>query len=54
MRVAPGNPDDSYLVIKLEGSSRMVGQQMPRGRDPLSAEQIGTVRQWIADGAPNN
>ena len=54
MLVAPGNPEDSYLVIKLEGSSRMVGQQMPRGRDPLSSEQIGVVRQWITNGAPDN
>ena len=54
--VEPGNPDDSYLIIKLEGSSRMaVGTvQMPFGRDPLSSETIAVVRRWITNGAPDN
>lgn len=47
-RVDPGNPDDSYLVMKLEGDSRIAGQQMPLGRPALSSDQIALVREWIA------
>jgi hypothetical protein len=51
-RVNPGDPDNSYLVIKLEGTdSRLQGERMPRGREPLTQEQINVIRQWIADGA---
>ena len=31
LRVAPGDPDNSYLIRKLEGSSGIVGVQMPFG-----------------------
>ena len=51
MRVEPGNPDDSYLVIKLEGTERMIASLMPLGRDALSDDKIQLVRQWIAEGA---
>lgn len=47
-RVQPGNPDDSYLMMKIEGDSRIVGGRMPLGRSPLSGEQISLVREWIA------
>ncbi len=55
-RVDPGNPDDSYLVIKIEGGERMAEgtARMPLGRSPLGSDQIDRVRSWIADGAPNN
>lgn len=49
--VAPGNPDDSYLVMKLEGDPRIMGQRMPMNMPPLSSEEIGVVREWIAAGA---
>lgn len=49
-RVDPGNPDDSYLIHKLEGTQD-VGSRMPIGGSPLSQEQIDAIRQWIADGA---
>jgi len=51
LRVDPGNPDDSYLVHKIEGTAS-VGGQMPLGGPELSAEQIAAIRQWITDGAP--
>jgi len=50
-RIAPGDPDNSYLVWKIEGRAQ---PRMPLGRAPLSGEQIGVIRQWIADGAPDN
>lgn len=54
MRVVAGNPDASYLVMKLEGTHITAGgsgAQMPFGGAPLPAEQIAKVRQWIAAGA---
>jgi cytochrome c5 len=50
LRVTPGNPDQSYLVQKLEGSAS-VGEQMPFGGPPLPQSTINFVRQWISDGA---
>ncbi len=51
-RVTPGNPDDSFLVIKLEGTDpRMVGSPMPVGGSPLAADVIAVVREWIQRGA---
>ena len=49
-RVEPGNPDDSYLVQKVEGTAA-VGGRMPLGRAPLTAAQIALIRQWISEGA---
>lgn len=53
-RVQPGDPDNSYLVIKLEGGGGMAGRQMPRGKPARPQEEIDTIRAWIADGAPRN
>jgi len=50
LRVAPGNPDQSYLIQKLEGTASE-GQQMPLGGPPVSQSTIDFVRQWITDGA---
>jgi hypothetical protein len=51
MLVAPGLPDDSYLVHKIEGTQSQ-GQRMPAGGAlPLSQAEIAAIRQWIVDGA---
>jgi hypothetical protein len=50
-RIDPGNPDDSYIVMKIEGRG-ITGRQMPPNATPLSAEEIEKIRSWIADGAP--
>ncbi len=50
-RVAPGNPDASYLVHKIEGRAA-VGARMPLGGPPLPQTSIDNVRQWISAGAP--
>lgn len=54
VRVHAGNPDESFLLIKVEGSLGMVGSRMPLGREPLSAEKIALLRGWIEDGALDN
>jgi len=51
LRVKPGSPDNSYLVLKLQGSPGIVGAQMPFGGPPLPQSTIDVVRQWISDGA---
>ena len=50
-RVNPGNPDQSYLVQKIEGTAA-VGARMPLGGPPLPQDRIDLVRQWIVAGAP--
>ncbi len=50
LRVSPGDPDNSYLVQKLEGTA-VSGLQMPRNQPALPVETIQAIRDWIAQGA---
>lgn len=50
-RVAAGNPDQSYLIQKLEGHAA-VGARMPLGGPYLDADTVAKIRQWISNGAP--
>ena len=50
MRVAPGDPKNSYLIQKLEGTAA-TGARMPLNGTPLSNADIAMIRQWITDGA---
>jgi hypothetical protein len=53
--VIPGDPENSYLVHKLEGRSGIVGERMPRNQGPfLTSGQMLIIRRWIELGAPNN
>ncbi|MCH7854342.1 MAG: hypothetical protein IIB76_08415, partial [Proteobacteria bacterium] len=52
-RVTPGDPDNSYLIQKLEGTAA-TGVRMPFGGPFLDQATINMVRQWISDGALNN
>jgi hypothetical protein len=49
-RVAPGDPNNSYLIRKLEGTAA-TGGRMPLNGTPLSQADINVIRQWITDGA---
>ena len=49
-RVDPGNPDDSYLVRKIEGTAA-VGARMPLGGPPLEQDLIDDIREWITNDA---
>ena len=55
LRVKPGDPDNSYIIQKLEGHAA-VGAQMPFGcpttQPCLTTSTIAFIRQWITDGAP--
>ncbi|MDZ7266496.1 MAG: hypothetical protein ONB48_03520 [candidate division KSB1 bacterium] len=51
LRVKPFDPDNSYLVRKLEGGPDIADKRMPLDRPPLPREQIRVIRRWIAGGA---
>ena len=48
LRVAAGDPDNSYLIQKIEGNA---GSRMPLGGPALDPAVITEIRQWITDGA---
>ena len=55
IRVIPGDPANSYLVQKLEGTPGIVGRRMPFLGPPfLTDGQILVIKRWIEIGAPNN
>ena len=53
LRVAPGDPEGSYLWHKISNPSPPVGVRMPPDQ-PLSPSAIEAIRAWIAAGAANN
>ncbi len=53
-RVTSGDPDNSYLLQKLEGAPGIQGERMPLGGAALAGEQIELIRDWISTGAANN
>jgi outer membrane protein assembly factor BamB len=50
LRVAPGDPDNSLLVQKLEAAMPICGQHMPPG-GTVPAAQLMQLRMWIEKGA---
>lgn len=48
-RVEPGDPDNSCIVQRIEGT---VAPQMPLGGSPLDPADIAKIRSWITQGAP--
>jgi hypothetical protein len=50
-RVTPGDPNNSYLIQKLEGTAS-VGARMPAFSPPLDQATIDAIRDWISNGAP--
>jgi hypothetical protein len=54
-RVVPGDPENSYLIHKLEGRSDIAGVRMPQNGPPyLTTGQIAVIRRWIELGAEQN
>lgn len=53
VRVQPGSPDDSLLILKVRAQrpESDIGAQMPYSFTKLTASQIDIVRQWIVEGA---
>ena len=56
IRVVAGDPDDSYLIVKLlSDDPRNRDRRMPRDGPPFLADaEIAMVRSWIAAGAMDN
>lgn len=52
-RIAPGNPDGSYLLQKISIATPLDGVRMPPDQ-PLAAHKIVAIRAWITAGAPND
>ena len=50
LRVAPGEPDASYLLVKMRGEADE-GDLMPPGFAPLAETDLSVVEEWIAAGA---
>src|SRR5690349_18763269 len=48
--IAPGNPDDSYIMMALTATDK---KRMPpkESGDPLPQQQIELIERWIAEGA---
>ncbi len=42
-----GIPEKSYLFMKIQGSPEIKGKRMPLGKDPLTAEEIQAIANWI-------
>jgi hypothetical protein len=51
--IKPGNASTSSLFILITAGDHLI-VSMPRGRPPLSNEEIGIIRTWIDDGALDN
>ncbi len=53
MRIAPNDPMNSYLFLKITGDAHITGVPMPKVGPRLSADQITAIQTWITNGAPN-
>jgi uncharacterized protein (TIGR03118 family) len=56
-RILPNDPDNSYMIHKVEGAPGISGSRMPLGCSGASCLPQGTIdmmRQWVYAGAPNN
>ena len=54
LRVEPGFPNRSYIILKLKGSPSIVGDRMPLSQPPLDSGTIAIIAEWISKGAPND
>lgn len=51
-RIEPGEPENSWLYLKITGQ-QTVGDQMPPG-SPLNTDTTDRIRTWIEEGALDN
>jgi len=49
-----GRPEYSYVVYKLLGEGPIWGARMPRGRAPLSDDEVRLIADWISAGATDS
>ena len=53
LRIAPGDPDASYLISKVKGDATITGSRMPLG-GALPPERVKLLVDWVRRGAPND
>lgn len=51
IRIIPGDPENSYLIHKLEVRTDIVGVRMPQRGPYLTDGQISIIKRWIQLGA---
>ena len=51
LRIKAGDPDNSYLVQKIEGAASISGVRMPFGGPYLPQSTIDVIRTWVTNGA---
>jgi len=49
--IVPGNPEDSYIFMKIVGDDRIQGRQMPSDVNALPDQDVALIEAWIEDGA---
>ncbi len=57
MRVAPGDPMNSYLIMKHAGDERIVNGRMPLNNPTFFTDNpqlLDLERTWVMEGAQNN
>lgn len=54
LRIAPGDPENSLLLDKVENPQPRCGCPMPTSPPPLSEAEVEQIRMWIMLGAPND
>ena len=55
LRVDPGHPENSFLLVKLSGQPPSgEGSPMPLTGAALTVDEIDMIRNWILEGAQNN
>jgi len=50
--IAPGFPEQSYLLAKVRGTMLCAGARMPLDKQPLGDADIQAISDWICEGAP--
>lgn len=53
MRVKPGDPTRSYLMMKLLGSPEIKGDRMPKRGRPLAQKELDIIAGWIRSLPPD-
>lgn len=49
--ILPGKPEESLLIKRVKGEDENEDRMPPPSKEPLTAEQIAVLEQWIRDGA---
>ena len=45
--VSPGEPDVSYLLMKVRGDERIAGSRMPMNAPPLGPDELARIEKWV-------